>query len=91
MNATPATRGSATSRAPTVAPSPGRKCSASPGTPAERDPARERHAQTVASETGAQVLTLDPADGLSDAGAGADYLDIMRTNLQTLREGQGCS
>ncbi|GGK61536.1 metal ABC transporter substrate-binding protein [Ornithinimicrobium pekingense] len=48
-------------------------------------------ARTVASETGAQVLTLDPADGLSEPGAGSDYLDIMRTNLQTLREGQGCS
>ena len=48
-------------------------------------------ARTVATETGAEVLTLDPADGLSDAGAGSDYLDIMRANLQTLREGQGCS
>ena len=48
-------------------------------------------AETVAGETGAQVLTLDPADGLSGAGSDADYLEIMRTNLATLREGQGCS
>ncbi len=48
-------------------------------------------ARTVATETGAQVLTLDPADGLSDTGGGSDYLDIMRANLETLREGQGCS
>jgi zinc transport system substrate-binding protein len=48
-------------------------------------------AETVATETGARVLTLDPADGLSQAGGDADYLDIMRTNLATLREGQDCS
>lgn len=47
-------------------------------------------AETVAAETGAQVLTLDPADGLS-SGGDDDYLDIMRANLATLREGQGCS
>ena len=34
VKATPATRGSATSRAPTVAPSPGRRWSTSPGMPA---------------------------------------------------------
>lgn len=48
-------------------------------------------AETVAAETGTQVLTLDPADGLGRAGSDDDYLDIMRTNLATLREGQGCS
>lgn len=47
-------------------------------------------AETVAQETGARVLTLDPADGLTDASAG-DYLDIMRANLQALRDGLGCS
>ncbi len=34
VKATPATRGSATAAAPTTAPSPGRKCSTSAGTPA---------------------------------------------------------
>ncbi len=48
-------------------------------------------ARTVATETGTQVLTLDPADGLSQAAGGSDYLEIMRANLVTLREGQGCS
>lgn len=48
-------------------------------------------AQTVANETGAQVLTLDPADGLTEASAGSDYLGIMKANLETLRQGQGCS
>ncbi|MGB3829959.1 MAG: zinc ABC transporter substrate-binding protein [Ornithinimicrobium sp.] len=48
-------------------------------------------AETVAAETGAQVLTLDPVEGLTDASAGADYLEVMRANLETLREGQHCS
>ena len=48
-------------------------------------------AETVAAETGAQVLTLDPVDGLGRAQDGGDYLEIMRANLAALREGQGCS
>ena len=47
-------------------------------------------AETVAKETGAQVLTLDPADGLTAASAG-DYLGIMRANLEALRDGLNCS
>jgi zinc transport system substrate-binding protein len=47
-------------------------------------------AQTVARETGAQVLVLDPVEGVTDASAGTDYLEIMRANLQSLREGQSC-
>lgn len=47
-------------------------------------------AETVAAETGAQVLTLDPADGLTQGATGQDYLEIMRSNLETLRQGQGC-
>lgn len=47
-------------------------------------------AETVANETGAQVLTLDPADGLTQGANGQDYLEIMRSNLQTLRQGQDC-
>lgn len=48
-------------------------------------------AGTVASETGAQVLVLDPVEGLTDASAGDDYIEIMRANLDALREGQHCS
>lgn len=47
-------------------------------------------AETVAAETGAQVLTLDPADGLT-ADEDTDYPSIMRDNLDALREGLGCS
>ncbi|WP_134773607.1 metal ABC transporter substrate-binding protein [Ornithinimicrobium flavum] len=48
-------------------------------------------ARTVAQETGARVLTLDPADGLTQESAGEDYLEIMRANLAALQEGLGCS
>ncbi len=48
-------------------------------------------AQTLASETGAQVLVLDPVEGLTDASAGDDYIEVMQANLDALREGQHCS
>lgn len=48
-------------------------------------------AETVARETGAQVAVLDPLEGLTDASAGSDYLQVMRSNLEVLRAGQGCT
>lgn len=48
-------------------------------------------AETVASETGADVLVLDPVEGLTEESAGQDYLEVMRSNLDTLRTGQQCS
>lgn len=48
-------------------------------------------AQTVSRSTGATVATLDPIEGLTSASAGRDYLEVMRSNLATLRAGQGCS
>jgi zinc transport system substrate-binding protein len=48
-------------------------------------------ARTVASETGARVDVLDPLEGLNDSSDGADYLEVMRSNLATLRKGQPCS
>jgi zinc transport system substrate-binding protein len=47
-------------------------------------------AETVASETGAATAVLDPIEGLTDESAGDDYLAVMRSNLDTLRRGQGC-
>ena len=47
-------------------------------------------ARTVAAETGARVAVLDPIEGVDASSAGADYLEIMRANLQTLRRGQPC-
>ncbi|MDQ5839945.1 MAG: metal ABC transporter substrate-binding protein [Chloroflexota bacterium] len=48
-------------------------------------------AQTVASESGARIATLDPIEGLTDKSAGKDYFEVMRSNLKTLRAGQSCS
>jgi zinc transport system substrate-binding protein len=48
-------------------------------------------AQTVAASTGATVATLDPIEGITDASAGKDYFEVMRSNLATLRQGQDCS
>jgi zinc transport system substrate-binding protein len=48
-------------------------------------------AETVAEEAGVQTAVLDPLEGLTDESAGEDYLQVMRTNLATLQEGQSCS
>ncbi len=47
-------------------------------------------AQTVAAETGAATAMLDPLEGLA-GGSTADYLSVMRTNLDTVRKGQPCT
>ncbi|MCZ2848854.1 metal ABC transporter substrate-binding protein [Modestobacter sp. VKM Ac-2978] len=48
-------------------------------------------AETVARETGAHTRQLDPIEGLTDQSQGADYLELMRANLASLRTGQQCS
>ena len=47
-------------------------------------------AETVASTTGATTAILDPIEGLSDATADQDYLSLMRTNLDAIREANRC-
>lgn len=46
--------------------------------------------ETIAKETGATVAVLDPLEGLTDASAGKNYLEVMRSNLATLKKGQDC-
>lgn len=48
-------------------------------------------AQTVADESGAQVATLDPIEGLGDDTEDQTYLSLMRQNLDALKEANGCS
>jgi len=48
-------------------------------------------AQTLAASTGTTVATLDPLEGITDASAGKDYFEVMRSNLATLKQGQDCS
>jgi zinc transport system substrate-binding protein len=47
-------------------------------------------AETLSRETGARLAVLDPIEGLTDQSAGKDYFEVMRSNLETLRDGQGC-
>ncbi len=47
-------------------------------------------AETVAAEAGVRTAVLDPVEGLTDESAGSDYLEVMRSNLATLRDGQSC-
>lgn len=47
-------------------------------------------AQTIAKETGAKTAVLDPIEGVTDKSAGKDYFEISRSNLATLKKGQGC-
>lgn len=48
-------------------------------------------AETVAADTGADTAVLDPIEGLTRDSAGDDYIEVMRSNLQTLRTGQRCT
>lgn len=47
-------------------------------------------AKTLARDAGAKVAVLDPIEGLTDASAGDTYVEVMRSNLATVRAGQGC-
>ncbi len=47
-------------------------------------------AQTIASETGATTAVLDPLEGAPKT-SGRDYVDVMTTNLATVRQGQSCT
>lgn len=47
-------------------------------------------ADTIAAETGADVLVLDPVEGITEASAGSDYVEVMQANLEALRTGLGC-
>jgi zinc transport system substrate-binding protein len=46
-------------------------------------------AETVAAEAGVGTAVLDPLEGLTEPDE--DYLDVMRANADTLRDGQACS
>jgi len=46
--------------------------------------------ETLASEAGLRVDTLDPIEGVTDETADDDYLSLMRANLAALVEANGC-
>ena len=47
-------------------------------------------AQTLAHDLGVRTAVLDPIEGLGKATAGEDYLSLMRSNLDKLREANRC-
>ncbi|MBE7415024.1 MAG: zinc ABC transporter substrate-binding protein [Deltaproteobacteria bacterium] len=51
-----------------------------------------RIAEVIARETGAEILVLNPVEGLTrkEAEAGIGYLSIMRENLDNLRKALDC-
>lgn len=54
--------------------------------------ASRKIAQTIARETGAAVLELNPLEGLTkdEEAAGDDYISVMRANLANLRKALQC-
>ena len=49
-------------------------------------------AETIAAETGAQLLVLNPLEGLTsvEAAAGENYFTIFKKNLENLKSGFAC-
>ncbi len=48
-------------------------------------------ARTLAGDLGLATAVLDPVEGITDDSPGADYVEVMRANLQALREALGAS
>lgn len=52
-----------------------------------------RLSETIANETGAETLVLDPIEGISESSinAGKDYFSVMRQNLINLKKALQCT
>ncbi|PWN01660.1 zinc ABC transporter substrate-binding protein [Nocardioides silvaticus] len=46
--------------------------------------------ESLAADLDLGTATLDPIEGLTDASSGEDYLSLMRSNLDAIREANGC-
>lgn len=53
--------------------------------------ASREFADSLAGDLGIKTAVLDPIEGLSDETADQDYLSLMRRNLRTLQQANGCS
>ncbi|MFI6942828.1 metal ABC transporter substrate-binding protein [Streptomyces sp. NPDC050418] len=51
--------------------------------------ASDKTAKTLASDTGLKTDVLDPLEGITDKSKGADYLEVMRSNLTALQSALG--
>ncbi|MFF8956103.1 metal ABC transporter substrate-binding protein [Streptomyces sp. NPDC014894] len=51
--------------------------------------ASDRTAKTLASDTGLKTDVLDPLEGLTGSSEGADYIEVMESNLTALKKALG--
>lgn len=51
--------------------------------------ASDRTAKTLAKDTGLKTGVLDPLEGITDKSRGADYIEVMESNLAALRKALG--
>ncbi|WP_406381277.1 metal ABC transporter substrate-binding protein [Streptomyces sp. NBC_01618] len=51
--------------------------------------ASDRTAKTLAKDTGLKTDVLDPLEGITDRSKGADYLEVMQSNLAALQKALG--
>ncbi|MEU8763967.1 metal ABC transporter substrate-binding protein [Streptomyces sp. NPDC048659] len=51
--------------------------------------ASDKTAKTLAADTGLKTDVLDPLEGITDKSKGADYIEVMRSNLAALQKALG--
>lgn len=51
--------------------------------------ASDRTAKTLAKDTGLKTGVLDPLEGITDKSQGADYIEVMESNLAALQKALG--
>ncbi|MFD3324694.1 metal ABC transporter substrate-binding protein [Streptomyces sp. NPDC058701] len=51
--------------------------------------ASDKTAKTLAKDTGLKTDVLDPLEGITDSSQGADYFEVMRSNLKNLQKALG--
>ncbi|MFD3806313.1 metal ABC transporter substrate-binding protein [Streptomyces sp. NPDC058611] len=51
--------------------------------------ASDKTAKTLAKDTGLKTDVLDPLEGITDGSQGADYFEVMRSNLKNLQKALG--
>ncbi|MEV7234904.1 metal ABC transporter substrate-binding protein [Streptomyces sp. NPDC051020] len=51
--------------------------------------ASDKTAKTVAADTGLRTDVLDPLEGITDKSKGADYFEVMQSNLAALQKALG--
>ncbi|MFE9633029.1 metal ABC transporter substrate-binding protein [Streptomyces sp. NPDC006463] len=51
--------------------------------------ASDKTAKTLAKDTGLTTDVLDPLEGITDKSQGADYFEVMRSNLKNLQKALG--